>query len=160
MKLSQKDVQLFYKLMIPLLYYGNQKEKVVKDIVSLEEFREIPVEEFAAVRDIVFQNNGLIDAFIKENPHKLNAAELAILETWNLFVADTFVIERTLTKYSIFIGSRNRVYGVLGLSDGFQEMFHKSYFPLYGKTVLLPFKGKIIYDGLLIRSSPKTGELL
>lgn len=28
-------------------------------------------------------------------------------------------------------------------------MIHKSYLPLYTKAVLLPFKGKIIYDGLM-----------
>jgi hypothetical protein len=38
---------------------------------------------------------------------------------------------------------------VLGLYDDFDDLFHKSQLPRLVKAVLLPFKGKIIYDGLL-----------
>jgi hypothetical protein len=43
----------------------------------------------------------------------------------------------------------DKVYGVLGLSQSFDELTHNGNLPLYVDTVLLPFKGKIIYDGLL-----------
>jgi hypothetical protein len=41
------------------------------------------------------------------------------------------------------------VYAVLALYDAFEEMFHPRQLPVFVKAVLLPFKGKIIYDGLL-----------
>ena len=37
---------------------------------------------------------------------------------------------------------------MLGLNQGFDELVHRSHLPLYVKTVLLPFKEKIVYDGL------------
>ncbi|MFN8490919.1 MAG: hypothetical protein U0350_25220 [Caldilineaceae bacterium] len=43
----------------------------------------------------------------------------------------------------------SQVYGVLGISDGIDQIVHKSYLPMRVKSVLLPFKGQIIYDGLL-----------
>ncbi|MEN8246305.1 MAG: hypothetical protein ABFS43_15560, partial [Thermodesulfobacteriota bacterium] len=42
----------------------------------------------------------------------------------------------------------DEVYGVLGLYKNFDELIHRSRLPLYVQTVLLPFQGKIIYDGI------------
>jgi len=53
-----------------------------------------------------------------------------------------------LKKYAVFIHD-NKVYGVLALHDSFDEIIHPSALPFYVKAVLLPYKGKIVYDGLL-----------
>jgi len=60
-------------------------------------------------------------------------------------------MERILKKYAVFISSKNDVYAVLPLSDDFEKFVHKSELPFYLKTVLLPFNGKIVYDGLFER---------
>jgi hypothetical protein len=59
-----------------------------------------------------------------------------------------FYIERFLKKQAIFIANDDKVYGVCGLYEGLDEMIHTSYLPLWIKGVLLPFAGKIVYDGL------------
>ena len=43
----------------------------------------------------------------------------------------------------------DKVYGVLGLSQSIDELTYNRNLPIYVNAVLLPFKGKIIYDGLL-----------
>ena len=70
--------------------------------------------------------------------------------SWKNFIEGDFYIERFLKGYAILIKDRD-VYGVLGLYQGFDELIHPSYLPLYIKTFLLPFKGKIVYDGLFER---------
>ena len=42
----------------------------------------------------------------------------------------------------------DEVYRVLGLYENFDELIPRSRLPLYVQAVLLPFQGKIIYDGL------------
>lgn len=42
MKLSQEDVKLFYKLHPALLFYGNQKLKVIGDVPTIDEFMKLP----------------------------------------------------------------------------------------------------------------------
>ena len=37
----------------------------------------------------------------------------------------------------------------MALHQPFQETIHRSQLPVYVKTVLLPFKSKVVYDGLL-----------
>ena len=63
-------------------------------------------------------------------------------------MAGDFFIDRILKKYAIFTGN-TKGYGVLALTEPFQDVLGDMALPTYVKTVLLPFKGKIIYDGLL-----------
>ena len=51
-------------------------------------------------------------------------------------------------KHAIFIHDED-VYAVLALAQPLQDILWGAPLPVYVKTVLLPFKGKIIYDGLL-----------
>lgn len=148
MKLSQQDVDLFYELMWALQYFTNQKLQIVSNVRTLDDYIKCPGEEKMKVRQAMYENINLIDSFIKENPQKFSDDKLSIIAKWKHFVAGEFYIERFLKKYAIFI-SNDRVYAVLALHDAFDEMYHRSRLPVLVKAVLLPFKGKIIYDGLL-----------
>lgn len=148
MKLSQQDAELFFELMWALQYFTNQKLQIVSNVRILDEYIKCSREEKMKVRQAMYENINLIDSFIKENPQKFSDDKLSIIAKWKHFVAGEFYIERLLKKYAIFI-SNDRVYAVLALYDAFDEMYHRSRLPVLVKAVLLPFKGKIIYDGLL-----------
>lgn len=148
MKLSKQDVDLFFELMWALQYFTNQKLQILSNVRTLDEYIKCSGEEKMKVRQVMYENIKLIDSFIKENPQKFTDDKLSIIAKWKHFIAGKFYIERLLKKYAIFI-SENRVYGVLALYDAFDEMFHRSQLPVLIEAVLLPFKGKIIYDGLL-----------
>ena len=97
---------------------------------------------------MLFKEPGIIKRYISNNPDKLNQNELSIIEQWTNFISGEFYIERYLKNYAIFIG-KSKVYGVLALHNTFEEMFPTYCLPLYVKAILLPFKGRLIYDGLL-----------
>ena len=148
MKLSDQDADLFFGLMFPLQLFANQQLGILPEVSTLEEYLACPMEQKLPVRDALYENNALIDSFIQQNPHQLSADNLAIIAKWKQFIAGEFYIERLLKRYAIFIGTGDKVYGISALHQAFQEVFHPSQLPVYVKTVLLPFKGKIIYDGL------------
>jgi hypothetical protein len=85
---------------------------------------------------------------VEVNPQKLSAAHLAIVESWKQFIRGDFFIERYLKKYAVFIQDQ-KVYGVLALNDSFEEMLPHDPLPMYVSATLLPFRDKIIYDGLI-----------
>jgi hypothetical protein len=62
---------------------------------------------------------------------------------------------RNLKKYSVLMteGTKDtaRLYGVLGLSHPFSELVDKSFLPIVIKTIILPFKDQIVFDGLFER---------
>jgi len=151
MKLSEQEVELFYELMWSLQFFVKQKLKLLRKIRTLQDYSDCSQQDKVKVRQTMYENIELIDIFIKENPQNFSDEKLDIVASWKSFIFDNFHIERILKKYTVFISSKNDVYAVLALIDDFGEIIHKSQLPLYVKAVLLPFKGKIIYDGLLER---------
>jgi hypothetical protein len=149
MKISEQDADLFFQLMFPLQAYVNEQCRVLSHISTLEEYLSCSMEEKLLVRNALYENRALIDAFIQQNPYEFSDDNLAIIAKWKEFISGEFYIERLLKRYAIFIASDDKVYGVFALHQPFQEIFHPGRLPVYVKTVLLPFKGKIIFDGLL-----------
>lgn len=149
MRLSDEDVQLFYKLYPALLVYVNSDQNILKQASTPDELMAHPVNERVQVRDQLYQHIEIIDAFLKDNPFHFSAEELEIVRSWKHFIYDRFYLFRHLKKYSIFIDASSppKSYGVLSISDGLKDLF--PYVPVMVETVLLPFKGQIIYDGYI-----------
>jgi hypothetical protein len=148
MKISEKDANLFFDLMFPLQFYVNQKKQIIPDVASVEAYIERNLEEQAAVRDVLWEEPTLIAQYVSENPDNLSMEDLSLVNSWQQRVHGRFVVERLLKKQAIFIEG-NQVYGVLGLHSSFDEIIPKQMLPVFIETVLLPFKGQIIYDGLM-----------
>lgn len=153
MNLSQEDADLFYKLMWSLQCYINQRTKLIPDeLKTYEDVPGLPQEEKITLRNGVYEHISLIADYVQENPHGFDADELQIIAGWVNHVSSDFYMERYLKNHAIFIGQDN-VYAVRALYDSFDIMIHKSYLPHYISTVLLPFKGQIIYDGLMFHNN-------
>ncbi|MGI8495465.1 MAG: hypothetical protein ACR2L1_09165 [Pyrinomonadaceae bacterium] len=149
MKLSEEDADLFFKLMMPLLAFVNNKLGILPKISISEDLTKESFENIAKVRDALYENIHLIDSFIDENPEDIPLKDLAIVAKWKNFVEADFFIERYLKNYAVFISEDDKVFGVLSLRDSFDDMIPKFALPLRVKTVLLPFQDRIIYDGFL-----------
>ena len=148
MKLSEQDAELFFNLMWSLQNYVNLKLGILPEIKSLEEYRELPSSDKIEVRDALYDYIELIDAYLVDNPQNLPEDELEIIKSWKKLKRGDFFIERLLKKYAIFIGG-DEAYAVLALHEPLDEVLPYVNLPYYTKAVLLPFKDKIIYDGLL-----------
>lgn len=147
MKLIEQDTKLYFQLMWALQFYVNQKLKI-QDIKSIDDYADSAIDQKVEVREALYENIELIDSFVRENPQNFSTANLAIISEWKKFIKGSFFIERLLKKYTVFI-QEDKVYAVLGLSQSFDQLTYNAKPPLYVDTVLLPFKGKIVYDGLL-----------
>jgi hypothetical protein len=151
MQISHDDGVLFYKLYAALLSFVNGKLKAIPEQFSDSKgYTSLPPGKRIAVRDALFSHRELLDQFLQENPANLPADKLAIVAGWKHAVIGQFYIFRYLSKYAIFLNtdSPKKAYGVLALADPFEALVGP-YLPRLIHTVLLPFKDKIIYDGLL-----------
>ena len=151
MKLSREDTDLFFKLMWGLQFYVNRQRQVLPNIKSAEEYAKLPMSDKVEVRDALWACPDLIDAYVQKNPDGLSVDELELVRTWKRFVSGSFQIFRFLKKYAVFVSEKSRVFGVLGLYDSLEELFNRGPLPIMVQAVLLPFKGRIVYDGLLNR---------
>lgn len=153
MKLSTEDADLYFDLMWRLMCFGNHQLGLVAEVDNVDAYKALPQEDKMAVRKAVFDQPALIEQYVQVNPDHLSDDELAIVGQWKNFIQREFYIERHLKRYSIFIDDKDNVYGVIGLYESLEDIIHKSYLPTYVKTILLPFKGQVIYDGLIKSAS-------
>ena len=150
MQVSYDDGVLFYELYAALLSFVNDKLEVIPEPSSDSKgYTALPPEDRIAVRDAFYKHRELLDQFVQENPANLSADDLAIVVAWRHALVGQFFIFRYLSKYAIFLGgSPKKAYGVLALADPFEDLIGPC-LPRLIHAVLLPFKEKIIYDGLL-----------
>ncbi len=151
MLLEPQDVELFFRLHRTLMFFVNQRLKVIPDNLALpEEFAALSPEVRLKVRDALLANVDLIDSFVAKNPARLSDGELDIVRSWRHLVTGNFYVFRELKKYTVFLSTTDPAiaYGVLALSQPFEELIGP-YLPVLTQTVLLPFKDKIVYDGLM-----------
>ncbi len=148
MILSKEDAALFYKLQWNLMFHLNEKKKIIPNL-DYPNFKNQPMEKIGKLDGLLFSNPEHIDLFIAENPANLTENELLIVKGWKNYIKDEFVIARHSKNGSIFLKSDEnpKAFLVVGLLSELEEMF--PYTPLMVNTVLLPFKGKIVYSGVI-----------
>lgn len=151
MLLPPHELELFFRLHRALMFFVNQRLPVIPNKVGTpDEFAALSPEVRLKVRDALNTNLDLIESFTAENPAHLSDDELDIVRSWRHLVAGKFYVFRELKKYTVFLSTTSPViaYGVLALSQPFEDLIGP-YLPVLSQTVLLPFKGVIVYDGLM-----------
>ena len=153
MLLEPQELDRFYRLQQALMSFVNERLKAIPDrFTTPREFADLPPETRVKLRDALLANLDLIDGFVAENPARLTADDLDIVRSWRHFVTGRFYVDRELKKYTVFLSTDKPTiaYGVVGLSESFEVTLGQR-LPLLTKTVLLPFKDKIVYDGMLTK---------
>jgi len=149
MKLSPAEVEKFYSLLWGLMHYVNSKEKVIQAITSPQKLAQLSTKEKLKIRQVLWKHPERIDSFVHENPQNLAEEDLEILRRWGkYFVSGQFFILRHLKSGTIFVQS-DRVYSVVGLQNELEEIIPSYVLPYIVEAVLLPFRGRIVYDGIL-----------
>ncbi|KYC52616.1 MAG: hypothetical protein AMQ74_00683 [Candidatus Methanofastidiosum methylothiophilum] len=145
MKLSQEEIDQFIRLYKSLLIYAKQKNKGFN---KLSKEKRMYKDEWLNLRDILANNMTIIDEYINENPYNLKSEELNIIKQWKNGIYSNFFIIEYENEYTVMYDNQSgKSYAVMSLNDPISEFIE--YIPSYVRTFLLPFKGKIVYDGLI-----------
>jgi hypothetical protein len=150
-RLSSEDYLLYLKLNQSLLAFAAQKLNSKSNVKNREDFLKLTREEMLRIRTSIMRNIQLIDEFAKSNPCNFTASELEIIRSWNNKVSGTFFVVKYTPDGAIFLeeeGKNPKAYQVLALGTPFSEVMSIPP-PVRVEAVLLPFKGRIIYDGLI-----------
>ena len=153
MQLSLEDVDQFFRLHGSLMFYVNRRLKVLdEEVATPEAYSGLPPEARFKVHEALLEHTELIDAFVDENPPGFDEDDLEIVRSWKHLVSGTFYAFRQLKNYMVFLSTTEPAvaYGVVALFDPFEDVIGP-YLPRMIKTILLPFKGRIVYDGLMSR---------
>jgi hypothetical protein len=151
MMLTPRGVQRFYAIWFPLLSFVSRRTGLVPGFPATYGEGSVSVNDAATLRDRLWDEDSLREAFIAENPAGLAADDLALVKSWDARVRGTFYVLRQLKKHAVFIPERGEAlaFGVLGLASSIEEVIPMPP-PCMVEATLLPFEGKIIYDSLLV----------
>ena len=151
MLLPPEDATLFLRLYPALLGFAAGRLGGIEGVHDLAGFHACSTATKAKVRDSLYENLHLLDAYVNENPDGWSTAELEIMRAWHRAVHGTFLALRDLKKFTIFLDTREppRAYGVLGLTTELADMLPLP-MPVVLQAILLPWKGQIICDGLIV----------
>jgi len=150
MLLPLDEVEQFFRLHQALMFFVNERLKVIDEKPATPEaYSELPPATRFKVHKAFLEHVDLIDGFVAENPSGFDEDDLEIVRSWRHLVTGTFYAFRQLRGHMIFLSTTDPVvaYGVLALFNPFEDLIGTD-LPRMVDTTLLPFKGRIVYDGL------------
>jgi hypothetical protein len=130
----------------------NQKYGI-SDVLSDQIRRAKPdLKELKKAADALWKDPTIIDEYIIERKEEvgLGNEHRHILESWRYPINGVFVLERHLSRGSVFIDTETKkVYQVKGLTQSWEEMIPNLKPPFPIDATLLPYNECIISDGLV-----------
>ncbi len=151
MQLSIEDVDQFFRLHRSLMFFVNDRLRVIDgEVASVEVYSALTPQVRFQVHEALLEHMDLIDAFADVNPFHFDEANIEIVRSWKHLVTGEFFAYRPLRNHMVFLTSTDPAvaYGVLALFSPFEDLIPPP-LPRMIKTTLLPFKGQIVYDGLM-----------
>jgi hypothetical protein len=146
MRLADAEADRFFAVLRPLLSFVNEQRRIVERPVPRPDGRLV-AEDAAKVLDVLWTDDSLRDAFIAENPARLDAEALALARSWDHRRKGTFFVWKHYRKHTLFL-TDDEGFAVLGLYSTLAQTLPGP-LPLLVDAVLLPFGEKIVTDGLI-----------
>lgn len=155
--LSRKDAKLFYKIYFALLEFTNNRYKINN---HLKIYNKTGINPFE-IKDIVekfWENKEVVVLeFCLANPYKFTKEELQITSEFKKGIRDRFVIVKYDIDYTNFMKD-GKIYMVKGLNDNIDNVISYKDLPHIATTSIIPFKGVLTYDGMLLSMGIKMGN--
>lgn len=146
MKLEEQDAELFDQLWFPLLTYVNKEYQIFPELETIDQNSDVP--DVWEIADYLWSHTRILDAYLSET--ELPEEYAQIIASWKQCKAGRFIVERHLKKGSVFISEDDyrKVYIVKGTHSTWEEVIGKA--PTLVDAVLIPFRGCIISDGIVV----------
>ena len=145
MVLNDEQVNRFFDTMDALLYYVNDRFRVVRDL-SLETGTMMDDVKTSMVARELWSNVGIIDEFVHENPFGLPQKCLDVAEGWKYALPGFYTLVRYQGGKGLLMGDAG-VFSVSGVTYELEGEIGPA--PAGVELVLLPFDDVIVYDGFL-----------
>lgn len=150
MRLRDDESDLFYEAWLPLLTFVHEQTGLVPELRGRQPSDPLRSEQAVTLRDRLWQDHTLWQAFLAQNPYGLRPECLALVKSWEHRVSGTFCLFTFDRQGRAIFLAEDHAYTVLGLKSELADLFPAFLLPLLLKTTLLPFGDRIISDGLLV----------
>lgn len=162
MHLSRQDSAAFFNTWTHIEAFLNRSLRILPGVTLPAHLRGASLEGVVQLRGAVWQDPGLLDAFVAANPFQLSAQELEDVPGFKRAVHGLFFVERCLKDHAVFIaaGDEPKVYAVQGLTEPVGDVLQRVSGTKRGvlvQTTILPYRGRLIWDGLVAQVNMTLG---
>lgn len=154
--LSLKDTDLFYKIYFALLEFTNNKYKVKPNLKIYNQKYIDPADIIDIIVKFWQEKDIIIQEFIKNNLYKFNSEELKITGEFKNGIYTMYIIVKFENEYTAFM-LEDKAYMVKGINDNLDNIISYKDLPVVTTTAIIPFKGYLVYDGILQNYSINMG---
>lgn len=156
MKLLQKDYYEYINTHLNLLFFVGYYTEILDEEKDFEDFIRMSFREKFVCRDAFLENSTkLLTEYIGDGS-EIPEEQLSILEGFRKSIHGQFVLLKCFSEHAIFKSIENgKFYAVNALNDPFDKLIAN--YPVILELNILPFKGKIIYDGFIKGGQIKIG---
>ena len=152
MKLSKREVTEFYSIWIRMSNFINKKYQLDPTYQMPENFNDLDGKANLIIRNALWENPHWLGEIINDEiEHDFMETELQQITQWrDHHIISIFIVTEHRTNHTVFMDTKDdgKLYGVYGLLDPLKKIMPPRMLPFMGEAVLLPFKDKIIYDGI------------
>ncbi|MFO7649805.1 MAG: hypothetical protein R6X13_00490 [bacterium] len=148
--LTEFEKRAFYFLNWTLLFYVSRQLEILPLPESPDAIQFGPEAQWMKLRNALYENPVLFERYADDNPEDLPDELLAEVRSWRHFLRSDFIFFKSLVKHAILLDGRppHLAYGVLAPNRPLEAVLGRRP-PVAVQAVLLPFRGRIVYDGLL-----------
>jgi len=151
-KLTEDEARQLYRLLHALLAHVHLTEGLEPPVETAEDYARLPPEAQCSARVRLSEKPELLATFLEGQRAQLTPEDVGIVEEWRRVVPGKFTVVKALKSGAVLCGGpENRHYLVLGIEQPLEAALGGWPLPAFVETRLLPFKGRIVYDGILAR---------
>lgn len=155
--LGAKEAHYFYKIYMSLLDYVNKKHHIIRENNLASAYHVNPSDQ-VEIRNKLFEDLSIIDEFVALNPNRLNSTLLKQVKEMKNAIMMNCIIVKYENNYTLVMGEDETLYGVIGGVCNLDEVIPAHSLPYVCKLVLVPYKGKIVYDGVIEGANIHMGD--
>ncbi len=154
MILSSDEAPDFFTVLAALDTFANRRLKLVPDVDDIDDMRHTSLHARHKIRTAVWTQPSILAEFARTNPFDLPERLIEDARRFQHAVTGRFFCERILKRHAIVISMSEPtvVYAMEGLSDPVNSVLSRTVPGGVGAmfdTTLLPWRGRIVWDGLI-----------
>jgi hypothetical protein len=158
-QLTEDECELFFTTLYGLLSFVNDKMGVLTYQIKKTYPNPTNDKDLFKIRNKLWEHPALIDEYLASM--KLPKEKVELLRSWrSYYKSGSFIVVEYLPDYAVMIGTDKAgdcLYGVKGLGRSVADSLQAK-LPQMIETVLLPFRDKIIFDGIISSPPIEFGE--
>jgi hypothetical protein len=145
--IPEEEAKDFLRLYISLMHFAGKSRDIIAKNKSYRAFMNTSLDVKAQCRDAIYSPSPIIQEFI-ESSEGLTEQDKIDAEAWKRYIAGQFVALKHTKNHTIFMPLEDAqvAYAANSLTSDLGEMLDT---PVVVNTVLLPFRSKILCDGLI-----------